>query len=428
MLAEREIEELLQFIYLMPVAVVRLGEAGAVELLNPKAAQLLQELDIEVGSSDGALLLEGLRPGLRQLWQNSAGRLGAVTPAQRISPLRPGGAALHLLLELIRPDQRCTMLVLQDVTLVVEQERELARARLRMNLVLESMPGYCVLMLDVRGIVTEWNPSIGRVFGGVEADVIGQSVLRGIATDAQPSPAALDFDTIRLAVARQGWCQLQLPWRRFDGRLLWGDCMITAVVDPDEATSGYVTVIRDATEEHDSSQKLLDATLTDPLTGLYNRRGFKARIEALSSRQGGAPALQTWVMIDIDHFKAVNDVFGHEGGDEVLKAVANSLQSTLREDDILARFGGEEFVLLLPGALDAVGASVAERLRLKVQALRVGVGERQIKVTASFGVAQQAPGETPAGALERADSALYLAKHEGRNRVIVTPLSMASLS
>jgi diguanylate cyclase (GGDEF)-like protein len=142
----------------------------------------------------------------------------------------------------------------------------------------------------------------------------------------------------------------------------------------------------------------------------------------LSSRQGDVPALQTWIMIDIDHFKVVNDSFGHEGGDEVLKAVAISLQSTLREEDILARFGGEEFVLVLPGVPETIGASVAERLRLKLQARMIEVGGRQIGVTASFGVAQQVPGETQAATLERADTALYRAKHEGRNRVIIAPL------
>jgi diguanylate cyclase (GGDEF)-like protein/PAS domain S-box-containing protein len=415
----RESEELLQFVYLMPVAVLRLGATGAVELLNPKAVQLLQDLDMDDGSGDGALLLDRLCPGLQQLWRDSAGHLGTVT-AQRISAPRPGREALHLVLELVRPDERCTMLVLQDVTLVVDQERDLARARRRMNFVLENIHGYCVLMLDARGIVFEWNPSIGRMFGGAESDVIGRSVLRGIATDVQPSGPALDFETIRQAVARQGWCHVQSPWRRFDGGLLWGDCMVTGVVDPDGATSGYVAVIRDTTEEHERSQKLRDDAWTDPLTGLHNRRGFEARADALRSAQSGAPALLTLIMIDIDHFKAVNDSFGHEGGDEVLKGAAISLQSTLREDDILARYGGEEFVLLLPGASEEVGAAVAERLRLKLQALTIAVGGRQTRVTASFGVAQQALGETRAATFERADAALYRAKHEGRNRVIIT--------
>ena len=422
---EREIEELLQFIYLMPVGVVQLGETGAVELLNPKSVQLLQDLGIDA-SSDGASILEQLRPGLRQLWRDSAGRLGEVTAAQRISPVRPGRVALHLVLKLMRPDSRCTMVVLEDVTLVVEKERDLARARLRMNLVLENIHGYCVLMLDAQGIVFEWNPSIGRMFGGAEADVVGRSVLRGIAADLRPGEPPLDFATVRLAVARQGWCHLESPCRRFDGSLLWGDYMVTAVVDPDGATSGYVAVIRDMTEEHSRSQKLIDAAWTDPLTGLFNRRGFEARIESLRARQGAAAGLQTWIMIDIDHFKIVNDTFGHETGDEVLKAVALSLQSTLREKDCLARFGGEEFVLLLPGETEAVGVAVAERLRKKVQALAIEVGGRSICVTASFGVAQQAQGEAQAATLERADKALYRAKHEGRNRVDIATLSAAT--
>jgi PAS domain-containing protein len=207
--AQREIEELLQFIYLMPVAVVRMGETGAVELLNPKAVQLLQDLDIDAGSGDGCLILESLCPGLQQAWLDSAGRLGAVVPARRISSVRAGRQPLHLVLELTRPDARCTMLLLEDVTVVVEQERELSRARRRMDLALEHIHGCCVLMLDVRGNVMESNPSISRMFGGTEADIVGHSVLRPITFDETSRGPALDFETISLAVGRQGWCNLE---------------------------------------------------------------------------------------------------------------------------------------------------------------------------------------------------------------------------
>jgi PAS domain S-box-containing protein len=299
--AQREIEELLQFIYLMPVAVVRMGETGAVELLNPKAVQLLQDLDIDAGSGDGCLILESLCPGLQQAWLDSAGRLGAVVPARRISSVRAGRQPLHLVLELTRPDARCTMLLLEDVTVVVEQERELSRARRRMDLALEHIHGCCVLMLDVRGNVMESNPSISRMFGGTEADIVGHSVLRPITFDETSRGPALDFETISLAVGRQGWCNLESRWGGFEGHQFWGECMVTAVVDPDGATSGYVAVNRDTTKEHDRSQKLLNDAWTDPLIGLYNRRGFEGRAEALSSRESGASPRQTWIMIDIDH-------------------------------------------------------------------------------------------------------------------------------
>jgi diguanylate cyclase (GGDEF)-like protein len=124
-------------------------------------------------------------------------------------------------------------------------------------------------------------------------------------------------------------------------------------------------------------------------------------------------------MIDIDHFKRVNDTYGHEAGDAVLKALAASLQLAAREGDVVARLGGEEFVLLLPSATKEVAAAVAERLRGHVQALSVATGGSTVQVTASFGVSLQAQGEEWSTALQRADVALYEAKRGGRNRVVL---------
>jgi two-component system cell cycle response regulator len=194
---------------------------------------------------------------------------------------------------------------------------------------------------------------------------------------------------------------------------------VTPVVESAGQTSGYVAVIRDVTEEHQRTQQLLGEALTDPLTGLHNRRGLEMRLAALAQRPAGPPARMTWVMIDIDHFKRVNDNHGHDGGDAVLKAVAAELRRAARGNDPLARMGGEEFVLLLPDAPAAVGFRIAERLRLAVQVLAIRHAARSVHVTASFGVAEQAAGEAWAVALERADAALYRAKNEGRNRVVL---------
>lgn len=417
--AAREVEELLQFLYLMPVAVVRFGRAGDVEMLNPKAVQLLQDLDIDAGETDGTKILEQLFPGLAQIWRASENCIGSVVPGVRCTPPRPGRSALHLMVQLVRPDQRCTMLVIEDVTTTVEQEREITRQRRRMGLVLEHIQGYCAVMLEVAGRVVEWNPSIGRLLGVQKDDIVGQPLLSRLADDVQqlaPTPAFVD---IANAVKQNGWCRLQAPWRKLNGEVLWGDCVVAPVVESDGTTSGYVAVIRDVTDEHWRTQKLIDAALTDPLTSLYNRRGLERRAEALLIRPHGAPAHQTWVMIDIDHFKVVNDTFGHEGGDIVLKAVAAALQAMARDCDILARLGGEEFVVLLPDAALAAAAAVAERMRLRVESLEVQVAGQLVRVSASFGIAQQISGEANSAVLERADAALYRAKSEGRNRVIV---------
>jgi two-component system, sensor histidine kinase LadS len=158
----------------------------------------------------------------------------------------------------------------------------------------------------------------------------------------------------------------------------------------------------------------------DPLTGVFNRRGFyeQAKLPCqLAARQGRPLSL---VVIDLDHFKAVNDQHGHHVGDEVLKAVAGALAATLRQSDILARWGGEEFILLLPETTIDVALTLAERLRLQVEQTRIPSGTTSIAVTASFGLGQLANAEEFDTLIDRVDEALYLAKSSGRNRVTVS--------
>jgi two-component system cell cycle response regulator len=201
---------------------------------------------------------------------------------------------------------------------------------------------------------------------------------------------------------------------------MWGECMVGPMVEPGSSTGGYVAVIRDVSVEHINTQELIDAALTDSLTGLYNRRGLEGRSEAIHFRPGGAPLAQVWIMVDIDHFKRVNDTYGHEAGDEVLKAVAEALRSTARVADIVARHGGEEFVLVLPDTSAEMAVRIAERLRLAIEALSTAFDGQVIRVTASFGVAQRAAHESQLEVLERADAALYSSKKEGRNRVTMS--------
>jgi diguanylate cyclase (GGDEF)-like protein/PAS domain S-box-containing protein len=415
---QREVEELLQFLYLMPVAVVKLGAAGELEMLNPKAVQILHDLGIDPAHSDGPSLLDSLLPGLAAKWQASAGKIGALMPPQRCYPLHRPAAPLHLVLQLVRPDLRCTMLTIEDVTTTVEQERELARQRRRMGVVLDHIHGYCVAMLDLNGAMTDWNTSIGSLFGVAPGVGVGQPLLNWLAREFA-APLAADFKAITAMVAQQGWCRLQAPWRKGDGQVFWGDCVISPVLEADGVPGSFVAVIRDITDEHRRTQLLIDETVTDPLTGLYNRRGLEQHVEALVTRPGGAPPVQTWIMLDIDFFKQVNDTHGHEAGDAVLRSLAQTLQNTARKGDILARTGGEEFALLLPDVAAAAALHLAERLRLRVAALGVTIDGCAVRVTVSLGVAQQGSGETWVAALARADAALYLAKQEGRNRVML---------
>lgn len=161
---------------------------------------------------------------------------------------------------------------------------------------------------------------------------------------------------------------------------------------------------------------------TDQLTGLPNRRAFDenfGRMVAETDRYGGAMAM---VLADIDHFKRVNDTYGHEAGDQVLKAIGGVLKDARRGTDVVARLGGEELALLLPQTDVDGAAGVAERLRQAIEALRVRTPAGEIRVTSSFGVALYgARSGTAVSLFERADKALYAAKHGGRNRVELDP-------
>jgi diguanylate cyclase len=160
---------------------------------------------------------------------------------------------------------------------------------------------------------------------------------------------------------------------------------------------------------------------TDPLTGLANRRAFDAAL-----RQAAGDAMNNEqplcvLIADVDHFKSVNDRWGHDAGDAVLRQVAVAMIETVRGRDTVARYGGEEFAVVLPDTAPTGAAAVAEHLRVAVAACRspVGDGGTALTVTISLGVACYEPGEKLSDLVAHADAALYRAKQEGRNRTVV---------
>jgi diguanylate cyclase (GGDEF)-like protein len=162
-----------------------------------------------------------------------------------------------------------------------------------------------------------------------------------------------------------------------------------------------------------------DLARTDYLTQVSNRRNFFQLAErelALGERHRHAVSI---VLLDIDHFKAINDRFGHDLGDEVLKSAAKAMKESLRSTDTLARYGGEEFIVLLPYTDSSEAGQVAQHLRAAIAHCRVVAGSGIAEVTISAGVATARPGETIDALVRRADDALYAAKSTGRNRVVI---------
>lgn len=169
----------------------------------------------------------------------------------------------------------------------------------------------------------------------------------------------------------------------------------------------------------EAEARLRELATTDAMSGLWNRRHFQALAEGelqRARRQGSALAV---VLADIDHFKLVNDRYGHDAGDRVIRHVSQSMREQLRAGDLIGRWGGEEFILLLPGCDPAGAARLCERMRQHVAQSPCDVGGQHIPVTVSFGVIPLPADEPFEEAVRRADSALYRAKNAGRDQVVM---------
>jgi diguanylate cyclase (GGDEF)-like protein len=158
----------------------------------------------------------------------------------------------------------------------------------------------------------------------------------------------------------------------------------------------------------------------DPLTAIYNRRYIDETLDLELARALRSKNAIAVIMLDIDHFKKFNDTFGHEAGDLVLRGVADVLATSMRRGDVAGRFGGEEFLLIMPGADLDLATSRANMMREAISALELSQGGQKVgRVTASFGVAIfPEDGETAHLLVQTADKALYAAKSAGRNRVV----------
>lgn len=174
-------------------------------------------------------------------------------------------------------------------------------------------------------------------------------------------------------------------------------------------------VIHDITEQEQRKRELEQAALRDPLTGLWNRRHMMVQLEQALAGKRAQDADFCLILVDVDHFKQVNDNYGHQAGDRLLVALAHALASRLRESDTLCRWGGEEFLLLLPVGKLGNALQLADTLRQTVAGM---VHDGLPAITISQGVVQHQPAEALHGLISRVDAALYQAKHAGRNVVV----------
>jgi two-component system cell cycle response regulator len=195
-------------------------------------------------------------------------------------------------------------------------------------------------------------------------------------------------------------------------------------VDKNELLARARTQIRKrryAEHLRDNVQNSIEMAVTDALTGLHNRRYMESHLGSLAEQAAARGKPLALMMLDIDYFKKINDTYGHDGGDDVLREFAMRIRKSIRGIDLACRYGGEEFVIVMPETDMQVAGMVAERLRRSIagEPFTIHNGTKRLDVTISIGLSTlETKGEPIADVLKRADVALYRAKHDGRNRVV----------
>lgn len=204
------------------------------------------------------------------------------------------------------------------------------------------------------------------------------------------------------------------------GALIWAEINSTPIRDPSGKITGFIGVTRDATQRRAKQQELREQAIRDPLSGLFNRRYLAESLprELARARRDNLPL--SVMMLDIDHFKRLNDTYGHPFGDQVICRLARLIHDGARSGDLPCRYGGEEFLLVLPNMTIESAAERAEQWRRAFQEISIAVGDKTVASTFSAGVvAFPTHGDTSETLIQAADSALYAAKNKGRNCVVV---------
>lgn len=311
-----------------------------------------------------------------------------------------------------------------DISSRKAAELELGEVNSRLHGLLDAATQVAIVSTDLRGFVRSFNVGAERMFGYSAQEVIGRPVPENVFVKDEIRRRAQDLSSIlgreirgfEVVGALVGEGHEEHEWTcvRRDGRQLKINLIITGVRDSSGSTTGYLGIATDITRRKEAELELRRLSVTDALTGIHNRRYFKEQLDQAMARCSRSGEPLSLVMFDIDHFKNINDRFGHEAGDIVLVTLCQRISQRLRKVDVFCRLGGEELVVLCPGSTTEQAWQLAEALW---QALRGQPMEGVGVVTASFGVASWCPGESADDLMRKVDRAVYRAKRLGRDRL-----------
>jgi diguanylate cyclase (GGDEF)-like protein/PAS domain S-box-containing protein len=409
-------EELLQFFYLCPVGIVKFAPDGRIDMVNPLAAQLLMPLTRDAELENIFTVLSDWVPELPVLVRDFGADAGMLFEQRRVAT--GAGPRQRVLSMTVNRIARPTfMAVIQDVTDAALKERRIHEDQQRFRAIFDQIQDYAIYTLDLEGRIVDWNRTLQRLGGWTAEDVVGKHVSIFF------PPSEFDANAsgqVLTRAARRGSVEIEGRRVRKDGSEYWGDAVVTALPDKDGNVTGFVVISRDISEQKKREDELLRMATTDPLTGAFNRRYAGERLAEAFDRHKRYANPATAMMIDIDHFKKVNDTYGHDAGDIMLQGLAQLLLGQLRGADMVARWGGEEFLVLMPETRAEPAAVVASRILAAVRATPFVLADgRRVSITVSIGMASLTP-EIASGdeLVKRADNALYEAKSGGRDRLV----------
>jgi len=416
--SERKFRALLEA---APDAMVIIDRHAHIALVNAQAERLFGYARGEiVGQNINELIPQRYRSPHREHVKQYL-RAGVPRPmgaGRELFALRKDGSEFPVEISLSPLDTTSGRLVSAGIRDITERKRaveDLAQAEARFRGAFEKAPiGMALLGLD--GRLEEVNASLGEITG-YSPDALEHTSLESI---THPDDLATGREALSALLAgERDIHQAELRLLHASGRPVWVSLQITLIGESPDGVRNLLAQVQDITSRRDFEQRLRYLADHDVLTGLLNRRSFNNELDSQAARVERYGPDGAVLVIDLDHFKYVNDMLGHHAGDEVIAAIAQSLSERLRDSDRLARLGGDEFAVLLPRGTTESARRVAEDVLETVRETRVTIprfGER--RVTASIGVAvfDGTQGLTGEDALVNADLAMYDAKESGRDR------------
>ncbi len=400
----------------LPDAVVVLDARGAILEANQRASDLtgLSIVDLRTRGLTDLVSVEALRQS-RARWKADPDGASGGSPTD-FDFVHPDGTArvvqLHSRLPVRDPDR--IVVALRDVTEDRAQQRRLEVARERFRLAFHGAPTGMALSRSSDACLLDVNDTLAEMLGYDRHELIGRTV----ESITHPDDWAANLAKLQLTLAEDPLDHYRIDKRyvRRDGSTMWARTSVACDAEPDGSWL-VISHIEDITAERVSAARLEWAATHDELTRLPNRFHFLEQLDArLTHGQPGSVAV---MFIDLDNFKVINDSLGHDVGDELLRSMSERLRNTLRDSDLLSRFGGDEFIVALTDLGTPMTAiELAERLRLEI-ARPLQIGSAELFVTASIGIVFSVDGSFTADLLRDADGAMYRAKARGRDCVEV---------